>query len=561
MGAGNDYVAQVTSGTISSTIGSFEAVYGITSESDGANDNVFSLQINTNAFDTPMCRGTVNPLPKGCQGWQQFVYSNFGNVFMQYWLADYGYSPTNAKWECPKGWNKHGYSCVLSTPPKSVPVQSIQNLAKLRLTAMTSASTNTDTVMITTPSGTVEAHNYDSVLGLASKWSSSEFNIFGDSGGSQANFNGGLTIVVENQVNNGTTNKPECVAGEGSTAETNNLSLTGGCSTVGGSSPAIEFTEYTPPTAIWAYTGPACSGYYCPGWQMLDDNGDSVRLAAGAGYLYQLHNTGKVWRYQNTPCSGTFCPGWALLDNSPDTAQIAASGPYLYQLHNTGKVDYYTGSTWQQLDDNSSIVTIAASAGNLYELRNKGDIWRYTGSPCSGNSCHGWQELDNNPAAVAIAAGGDNLYQLHSDGSIWQYTGTPCEAGACYGWQRLDVNPAALEIVADGNYLYQLHNDGTIWSYTGTPCNGEDCFGWQMLDNNPAAIDIAAADGALYELHNTGRTWSFTGTPCSGNACFGWEMLDDNPLTGRISAASGELYQIHIPQVLHELVRTCYECR
>jgi hypothetical protein len=559
VGNGNDYIARVTTGTISSTIGSFKQITGITSESDGATNNVFSLQINSNSFDTPMCRGTVNPT--GCKGWQQFVYSNWGNVFMQYWLLEYGYSATNEKWECPSGWTPYGHSCVLSTPVRKVPVQSIVNLAKLRLTAIASAKTKTDTVIVTTPLGTVEAYSQDSVLDLAPQWQSSEFNIFGDSGGSQANFNGGLSIVVENNVNNGTTIKPQCVPDRGSTAETSNLSFTAGCTAAGGGSPAIKFTEFTPPTSIWAYTSPACSGDYCPGWQMLDDNGDSVRLAGGGGYFYQLHNTGKIWRYENIPCSGTHCPGWALLDNSPDTAQIAASGPYLYQLHNTGKVDYYTGSQWEQLDNNSGVVTIAASAGNLYELHNKGEIWRYTGSPCSGNSCRGWQELDNNPAAVAIAAGGDNLYQLHSDGSIWQYTGIPCEAGACYGWQRLDRNPATLEIVADGNSLYQLHSDGSIWRYTDMPCNGNNCFGWLKLDNNPAAVDIAAADGALFELHNTGGVWEYTGTPCSGNACYGWKMLDDNPLTGRISAGSGMLYQMHIHRVSRELVRTCYECR
>ncbi len=57
MGNGNDYVAQVTSGAISSAIGSFKSVTGLQSESDGGNNNSFSLQLNTGLFTTSLCNG------------------------------------------------------------------------------------------------------------------------------------------------------------------------------------------------------------------------------------------------------------------------------------------------------------------------------------------------------------------------------------------------------------------------------------------------------------------------------------------------------------------------
>jgi hypothetical protein len=563
VGGSNDYTAQVTSGQITAALGSFPSVVGVTSESDGATNNIFSLQMNTNTFDTSACSGAVG----SCKGWQQFVYSNWGNVFIQYWLIGYGTTDSTVAWNCPLPFKRYHSTanCMYSTPVKPVPVQSIVNLGKLRLSGMATADGN-DSVTVLTPSRSVYAVNSDSTLGLGlpSKWKSTEFNVFGDSGGSEAFFNGGASITVATDVINGFIYAPLCAPDSGTTGEKSNLFISSTCTTkteTAVSSPGIVFTETTPPTSIWSYIGPPCSGGTCEGWQQLDDNGDSMRLAGSGGYLYQLHNTGKIWKYDGTPCSGSYCPGWTMLGNFPYAAQIVASGPDLFQLQNTGEVDYFNGAKWQKLDDNPGIVTIAGAAGNLYELHNKGEIWRYTGAPCSGNACYGWQELDNNPAAVAIASGGNNLYQLHNDGSIWQYTGSPCSGGACYGWQRLDVNTATVQIVADGNSLYQRHSDGTIWKYTGTPCDGLACYGWQKLDENPADVAIAASDGNLYQLHSSGTVWKHTGTPCSGSSCTGWQQLGNDSLTGRITAANGTVYTINLPQVPVQRVLTCYECR
>jgi hypothetical protein len=288
---------------------------------------------------------------------------------------------------------------------------------------------------------------------------------------------------------------------------------------------AFKSTAGSDAGSIWRFTGTPCSGNSCPGWQRLDDNGASVRIAAGAGNLYQLHNSGRIWKSTGTPCSGNSCPGWQMLDNNPASIEIAAGDGNLYQLHNSGR------------------------------------IWKSTGTPCSGNSCPGWQMLDNNGATVAIVASENDLYQLHDSGRIWKYTGTPCTGNSCPGWQMLDNNPATLTIVAGTGGLYQLHNTGRIWKYTGTPCSGNSCPGWQMLDANPAGMDIVADGGGLYQLHNTGRIWKYTGTPCSGNSCPGWQMLDNNGMTGRLSAAGGNLYQMHLARKPRTRTRSCYECR
>jgi len=310
---------------------------------------------------------------------------------------------------------------------------------------------------------------------------------------------------------------------------------------------------------IWLSLGEPCATYSCPGWQMLDDNTKTVDITADGGALYQLHNDGMIWRYTRTPCSGESCPGWQMLDNNTKTVKIAASGG-LFQLHNDGKIWKSTGVPcsgtscpgWQMLDDNTKTVDIAADGGALYQLHNDGMIWRYTGTPCNGEGCPGWQMVDDNPRTTEIAAGAGQLYQLHADlvyqlhneGTIWRYTGALCSGNACPGWQMLDNNLATTAITAAGRQLFQLHSDGTIWRYTGAPCAGDGCPGWQMLDNNSATAATAAGD-LLYQLHRDGTIWRYTGTPCSGSSCPGWQLLDNNPAATAIAAAGRQLFQLH----------------
>ena len=74
VGNGNDFSAQVSGSNplppISSAIGSFDSVTGVESETDLGKANIFSLQLNTNTFNTSSCSGGA------CVGWQQFVFSN-----------------------------------------------------------------------------------------------------------------------------------------------------------------------------------------------------------------------------------------------------------------------------------------------------------------------------------------------------------------------------------------------------------------------------------------------------------------------------------------------------
>lgn len=238
VGNGNDYAAEVT-GLMNSATGSFPTVTGVTSETGNAGGvppavaNTYSLQLNTKPFTSSVCTG--HPL---CKGWQQFIFSNAGSAFIQYWLLQF-----NAT--CPAGWNTYPFPgttdiyCWENGPNAvAVATQAITNLASLSLTGNANAG-GTDSVIMTTAGGNLSAANQDSILGLASAWQGVEFILVGDCCNSQALFNANSTVVVKTTVHNGTTNAPSCVV-EGFTGETNNLTLVGAPALATGASPAIE---------------------------------------------------------------------------------------------------------------------------------------------------------------------------------------------------------------------------------------------------------------------------------------------------------------------------------
>jgi hypothetical protein len=317
---------------------------------------------------------------------------------------------------------------------------------------------------------------------------------------------------------------------------------------------------------IWRFTGTACQGSSCPGWQMLDNNAATGAIVADGTRLYQLHKTGRIFRFTGTACNGDHCPGWQMLDNNAATKSIVAAGGKLFQLHTSGRIWQYTNQPcsgdncfgWQMLDNNPNSIAIAADTAPqivspftatgppvtplLYQLHKNGMIFRFTGTTCNGEDCPGWQMLDNNPATKMIVAGGGQLYQMHKDGKIFRYTNTPCNDDLCPGWEMLHNDPRNTLIVSDGTRLYRLHVAAsfqhavrTIWRFTGPQCSGTSCPGWQMLSRDTLTSQIAGRTD-LYRMLLSGHIFRFNGTPCSGNTCPGWQMLDNNPNTRAIAS-------------------------
>jgi hypothetical protein len=118
VGGGNDPVVGGT-GQISMAVGSFDSVSGVTSVTSTFGADDYSLQLNANVFQTPICSGAGAQ----CMGWQQFIFSNgqcgtpdnpIACVLMQYWLIGWGSTI------CPTGnwmyFNNNGDDeCYIST--------------------------------------------------------------------------------------------------------------------------------------------------------------------------------------------------------------------------------------------------------------------------------------------------------------------------------------------------------------------------------------------------------------------------------------------------------------
>jgi hypothetical protein len=238
VGDGDDYAAEVTTGLISKTVGSFPKVKGVTTETGllGAND--YSLQLNSNFMNTAACDGASDPA--NCLDWEQFVYSSgYDAAFMQYWLINYNKT-------CPGGWFSYSNDCYTNSPAVAVPQEAITELKTLKLSGAAAKGTakkpGKDTLVFTAGKDAYSTTGLDSVVDLATAWTESEFNIFGDGDGSEADFNSGSSVTVKVGVSNKTQDAPTCASGAGTTAETNNLNL-GSCTGTGATTPYIEFTE------------------------------------------------------------------------------------------------------------------------------------------------------------------------------------------------------------------------------------------------------------------------------------------------------------------------------
>ncbi len=233
VGDGNDYAAEVTTGLISKTVGSFPKVTGVKTETGLGGANDYSLQLNSNFMNTPACNGASDPAK--CLDWEQFVYaSGYDVAFMQYWLINYNKT-------CPNGWFSYSKDCYTNSNGVSVPQEAITKLKTLKLSGAAKKG-GIDTLVFTVGTQAYSTTGSDSVVDLATAWTESEFNIIGDGDGSEATFNSGSHVTVKVAVSNKTKDTPTCASDAGTTAETNNLNL-GSCSGTGGSSPYIEFTE------------------------------------------------------------------------------------------------------------------------------------------------------------------------------------------------------------------------------------------------------------------------------------------------------------------------------
>jgi hypothetical protein len=222
VGDGHDYAA-VSSAVLTKVQSSFVGVSPKLTETGQYNAqgsqlaNVFSLQLNSQFFTTTRCAGSSTP--SKCLGWQQFVYDSAANyVFMQYWLVSY-----NAK--CPSGWITFSVDCYQNSKAVQFSGASLKaaDLATVKLTG-SAVKNGKDTMQFSNKGHATAVSGADSVVNLAQKWNTAEFDVFGDGGGGRANFSAKTSLQTQVALTSASKAAPKCVK-EGFTAETNNLNL------------------------------------------------------------------------------------------------------------------------------------------------------------------------------------------------------------------------------------------------------------------------------------------------------------------------------------------------
>jgi hypothetical protein len=124
-----------------------------------------------------------------------------------------------------------------------IPNQPIANLSNLSLTGIVGAGGDS---LAMYDGSTVYSVTGDNAVNAAAGWTVAEFNVFGpggnSSGGSQASFNSGSSIVPRVRIIYGGTAPPNCVA-QGFTGETNNLNFGPAAPMASAPGPALIFTE------------------------------------------------------------------------------------------------------------------------------------------------------------------------------------------------------------------------------------------------------------------------------------------------------------------------------
>jgi hypothetical protein len=285
IGNGNDISTRASGLTISSARGSFDSVTpGTVTETglwngNATSPNAFTLQINSQFFNTTVCAGHA-----GCQGWQQFIYSqnqcSGPCIFMEYWLINFG-NP------CPAGpWIQFGAHCFFNSASSGAPAVTAAQLQGTTLTG--TASATTDTVVLTSPGGNANAMANDNVVNLSQSWNTAEWNIVGDCCSAQANFSAGTTIVPRLTINDGTQQAPTCVAA-GFTGETNNLNYGPGAPTASGVGPALFFNQ--------SIVGGIAAAARCMAATSIGD----THLMTTSGLLYDFQASGDFVLVQVDP--------------------------------------------------------------------------------------------------------------------------------------------------------------------------------------------------------------------------------------------------------------------
>ena len=136
---------------------------------------------------------------------------------MQYWLINYDAT-------CPSGWFSYSRRLLHQQRSEHGERPHRQGARHLKLSGSATSGGN-DAVSLSVGSGqATTVTGKDSVVDLAAHWNTTEWGVFGDGGGSEADFGTNTTLEAQTALTATSSSAPNCVK-EGFTGETNNLKL------------------------------------------------------------------------------------------------------------------------------------------------------------------------------------------------------------------------------------------------------------------------------------------------------------------------------------------------
>ena len=496
VGDGNDEVAQSSSTLIGSSFGSFQSVTGLTSETDSLQGpDYYTLQDNTNFFTT----STIYTGGKSTTGWEQFVFVNepdygLGVIFIQYWLinyqSDYGSCPSTG---VPGGSSWYAYSgdCYANSPASETPFEPASNLANLVLRAYANIGSMDENLLCISSGSCYSMSTTDQVVNLYQNWRDAEFNVFGYSDGSQANFNSGTSITVLNSLNDQSGNAiaASCLV-TGYTGETNNLNL-GACSSNSGQIVFIEtngntvtntVTFNTNPTSFPSSSSPgsisACGGTFSNG-QSSTNCGNSLSATA------DLPSPPNQWQFDHWEWSGGV--SCSTDTANPTTCTISGSGSL--QADYSAQITFFTNPSSQGSINWGSCSNIGQANGQSIFDVNLPPEFTDTDTACanvpSGYSFSGWSvsgglslsSPSSNPTTVTVLGPGTITATFSQTSSQTLFTGVDSGSGT--------VTPSCPSpngcVETVGQQVTVTANPSSGWSFSswstqsGVSCSGNPC--------------------------------------------------------------------------------------
>jgi hypothetical protein len=379
-GDGNDISAKVpmAGDLISSAFGSFESTTNVASEMGQVGGtgpqyaDAYSLQLNTNAFPTTaedFCDPFQGPNLGQLCSTEQFIYVNDGaapgasyHAFIQYWMF-------NAP--CLPGWKQYGNGCYRNSSMRAhVPGnQPASNLGQYMLSGTVTSTSDQVTFSV---GGTMYGAPGDNLVDAAAGWTFAEFNVVGDGGGGQANFNTGAEVDVRNRIVYGGSGPPNCAAG-GFTGETNNLNFPVSPPAPSMPGPAVLFdtnTAFPLGTASCASATTIGDTHLYTALGLAYDfqaSGDFVVAQGDPDFVVEARQVSGAPMWPNAAVNHDIAAGMG-----PDT--VAVCGPNEF-----GGSQLYVNGQPIDLGD-----------GQVYSTPNGVDIWRvgnaYNATDQSGNS-------------------------------------------------------------------------------------------------------------------------------------------------------------------------------